>query len=265
MLSILRSFQYTVTVAFHLLTANYFRQQLSDPSLKSRTMKHIVIVGGSFAGVSSAHRILKQSAKTATGPCKVTLVSRDSHFYWNIAAPRGLLPEQIPDDKLFQPIAAGFAHYPAGQFEFVLGTATGIDVEAKQLKISGPAAKETKLDYDFLILGTGSNTKGDTPFKSIGSTESTKNALHEFQARVKNAKTIVVVGAGPTGVEISGELGFEYGKGKQIILVSWKIFMGPEASSQRFRRSQADPRSSGAPDAQQVYPRRPLNNSRLLM
>lgn len=219
MLYVLRTIQEIIAVAFHQFTAGYLQRQLPDPSLVSRTMKHIVIVGGSFAGVSTAHRILKQSAKTATGPFKITLVSRDSHFYWNIAAPRGLLPEQIPDGKLFCPIAPGFSHYPAGQFEFVLGSATGLDVEAKQLEVDD-CRRKTKLDYDFLILGTGSNTKGDTPFKSLGSTESTEAALHEFQARVGNAKSIVVVGAGPTGVEVAGELGFQYGKSKQIILVS---------------------------------------------
>jgi NADH dehydrogenase FAD-containing subunit len=222
MLYILRSLQNIITFASRLFTANYFRPQLPDPIREHRTMKHIVIVGGSFAGVGTAHRILKQSAKAAaaTGPFKVTLVSHDSEFYWNVAAPRGLLPDQIPDDKLFQPIAPGFAHYPAGLFEFVLGTAISIDVEAKQLEVSVSAGKPTKLAFDFLVLGTGSQTKGDMPFKSMGSTEATKSALQDFQARVKNAKSIVVVGAGATGVEISGELGFEYRRSKKVILAS---------------------------------------------
>ena len=67
-------------------------------------MKHVVIVGGSFAGVNSAQRILKQAAKTATGLFKITSVSRESRFYWNIAAPRGLLLGRITDHRLFNPL-----------------------------------------------------------------------------------------------------------------------------------------------------------------
>lgn len=219
MLYILRFIQSTLTTIFHFFTASYFRRQLIESSVETQTMKHIVIVGGSFAGVSTAHRILKQAAKPPTAPFKVILVSRDTHFYWNIAAPRAILPGQIPDDKLFQPIAAGFSHYPKGQFEFILGSATGIDVEANQLEISKSDIKTTKLDYDYLILGSGSKAKEGLPLKSLGSTNATKTALHDFQERVGKAKTIVVVGAGPTGVEIAGELGFLYGKTKRVVLV----------------------------------------------
>ncbi|KAI0022874.1 hypothetical protein F4780DRAFT_769532 [Xylariomycetidae sp. FL0641] len=183
-------------------------------------MKHIVIVGGSWAGVCTAHRILKQGAKTTTVPFKITLVSRDSHFYWSIASPRGLLPDEFSDDQLFRPIADGFAHYPADRFEFLLATATGIDIDGKQLEISHTTGATAKLDYDYLILGMGSRTKTDTPFKSRGSTEATKEAIHEYQERIQTAKSIVVVGAGPTGVEMAGELAFKYGQTKEVMLIS---------------------------------------------
>lgn len=56
--------------------------------------------------------------------------------------------------------------------------------------------------------------------KGRGSFEATRDTLHEFQARVKKASSIVVGGAGSTGVETAGELGFEYGKVKKITLIS---------------------------------------------
>ncbi|EXJ89133.1 hypothetical protein A1O3_02197 [Capronia epimyces CBS 606.96] len=180
-------------------------------------MKRIVILGGSYAGVSTAHRILKQVPK-ATG-VKVTLVSPNTHFYWSMASPRGVVPGQIPDEKLFQPIADGFVGYPPGQFEHIVASAESLDVHAKTVGLSGSTGLRT-LDYDFLILATGSRTHGGIPFKVLGSTEATKDALHDFQARVKKAKTIVIAGAGVTGVEVAGELGFEYGKQKEIILIA---------------------------------------------
>ncbi|OBT86209.1 hypothetical protein VE02_06231 [Pseudogymnoascus sp. 03VT05] len=176
-------------------------------------MKNIVILGGSYAGVSTAHRILKQATNSI--PFKITLVSPNTHFYWNIASPRGIIPGQIEDEKLFQLISAGFDQYPAGQFEFVVGYAESLDVDAKKVKVSNGII----LGYDFLILATGTNDKEGMPFKGVGSTQATKDALHGFQEKVATAKAIVVCGAGVTGVEVAGELGFEYGQTKKIILL----------------------------------------------
>ncbi|TVY81370.1 Oxidoreductase ptaL [Lachnellula suecica] len=180
-------------------------------------MKTVVILGGSYGGVSTAHRILKQAAKVSS-PVKIILVSPNTHLYWNIAATRALLPGQIADEKIFQAIAPGFKQYPADRFEFIIGSAEGVDVATKKVTVSG-ATGNSELSYDILILATGSNAKEDIPLKGKGSTEATKESLHVFQNKVKQAKTIYVVGAGPTGVEVAGELGFEYGKTKKITLV----------------------------------------------
>ena len=136
-----------------------------------------------------------------------------------MTSPRGLVPEQLTVDKLFEPIAAGFSKYSTNQFEFILGAAESLDTEAKMVEISTFAGKRT-LEYDFLVLATGSHSKAGTPFKGPGSTEATKKALVDFQTRVRKAETIVVAGAGLTGAETAGELGFEYGKRKEVTLVS---------------------------------------------
>lgn len=211
-----KAFRQAVDLVFHFLTGFYF-QRLSDTSLTPSTMKNIIILGGSYVGISTAHRILKQSANTGT--VKVTLVSPNSHFYWNMASPRGLISGELVDDKLFLPTAAGFSQYKASQFEFILASAENLDIKAKKVELSSPAGNKT-LEYDLLILATGSSTQGETPFKGLGSTEKTQYAIRNFQARVKEAKTIVLAGAGATGVELAGELGFKYGKQKDVILVS---------------------------------------------
>jgi len=235
------TFQQAITIIFNFLTANQF-QQLYPPNQHSKTvtMKNIVILGASYAGISTAHRILKQAAKT--GPFKITLVSPNTHLYWNMASPRGLLPGKITDDNLFQPIAAGFKEYPATRFQFILASAESLDVQAKKVGIAGSDGTKT-LDYDFLILATGSHTKDNTPFKGLGTTEATKDALHDFQARVKKAQMIVVAGGGVTSVEIAGELAFEYGRQKEIILVSRSdaatTFLPEHPDVLTLRRSQA--------------------------
>jgi apoptosis-inducing factor 2 len=236
----LRFLQQNLRIIFHFITANYF-QETPNLSLASRKMKNIVILGGSYAGISTAHRLLKHVGKTA--PFKITLVSPNTHFYWSMAAARGLVPGQISDEQLFRPIAEGFEQYPvrifsfplflslplsstltdsklvqANQFKFVLGSAESVNVEAKHVGISGSTGAST-LDYDFLIIATGSRAKGDAPFKGVGSTEDTKAARNGFHVRVEKARTIVVAGGGVTGCETAGELAYEYGREKEIIFV----------------------------------------------
>jgi NADH dehydrogenase FAD-containing subunit len=71
------------------------------------------------------------------------------------------------------------------------------------------------------VIATGSSFKGDMPFKNLSSTETTKKALHDWAKRIESAKSIVVAGAGATGIELAGELGQEYavtGK-KEVTLI----------------------------------------------
>lgn len=59
------------------------------------------------------------------------------------------------------------------------------------------------------------------PFKNLSTTEQTKAALHDWAKRIEAAESIVVAGAGTTGIEVAGELGQEYaatGK-KKITLI----------------------------------------------
>jgi NADH dehydrogenase FAD-containing subunit len=204
---------------FHFFAGNYFLQT-ADPTLisKPQTMKNIVILGGSYVGITAAHGILKQASKA--GPLKVILVSPSTHHYGNMAAARGILLDQFTDDQLFAPIAPGFTQYPKSQFEFILATAESLDTRAKTVSISSATTgHKTTLSYDYLILATGTRTTEPTPFKGLGPTETTKAALHDFQARIAKAKKIVVAGAGITGVEVAGELGY-WCPSKEIILVS---------------------------------------------
>ena len=222
----------SLLAVFHWLTAYYFQSMTPDSSISaSAPMKNIVIVGGSFSALHTAHRTLKNAksvlgAKGRQTKFKVTLVSRDSHFYWNLASPRAIIPGQFTDEQMSQPIAEGFQKYSkAGQFEFVLASITGLDAEAKRVELVGVGDDEDDksrrmLDYDFLVLATGASQKAsEVPFKSMGSTEATMTALHAMQNCVGRAKTVVVVGAGPTGVETAAEIKFAYGDKKKVILV----------------------------------------------
>ncbi|PMD47566.1 putative triosephosphate isomerase [Hyaloscypha variabilis F] len=120
---------------------------------------------------------------------------------------------------VFASIPAGLAQYK-DKVEFVLGAASALDPTSKTVTIS-TASGERQQTYDILVLATGSRANGDVPWKSsLAGYEATRDGLHKFQEQVKVAKSIVIGGAGPTGVETAGELGFEYGKNKEITLIT---------------------------------------------
>jgi NADH dehydrogenase FAD-containing subunit len=180
--------------------------------------KQVVILGGGISGIATAHKLLKHTAPKVKD-LKVILVSASSHFYWNVAAVRGIIPGEIPDEALFKMIEPGFDKYPKSRFEFVLGTATTLDLEGNAVQVQPPSGPSRTITYDQLVIATGSSLASDIPFKNLGSYEETITAWHNLQAQVKAAKSIVVAGAGPTGIETVGELAYKYGTSKKLTLI----------------------------------------------
>lgn len=119
-----------------------------------------------------------------------------------MASVRAIVPGQFDDEVLFGAIAPGFSQYPKGSFEFVEGYAQAVDVEGGKVTLSTGAV----LSYDELVVTTGAKTAGDCPWKASDSYERTKANLHATQEKVKLAKTIIIGGAGATGVEAAGEV-----------------------------------------------------------
>lgn len=184
--------------------------------------KTVVIIGAGWAGLPLAHKLLKYTVPKLQGVgLKIILVSPNSHFYWNVAATRGVIPGAIPDDQLFLSIEEGFARYPSANFEFVLGKAEGIDVERNTVTVVAASNSETRrsIGYDHLVIATGSRIRSNLPFKPVGAHEETLAALHALQKEIEVAKSIVIAGAGPTGVETAGEIAAAYRSEKEITLI----------------------------------------------
>lgn len=191
----------------------------TSPTLSRNIMtQNIVVLGGAFAGIQIAHRLLKYTRKNVKD-LKVVLVSKNSHFYWNLASVRAIVPGVLKEDQYNMPIEKGFAKYPEESFEFIVGSAESSDLDNKTVTIS-TAEGERVLNYDHLVLATGTRAKdGQVPWKGNGTNEEIMTLLRETTEKVKNAKHIVVAGAGATGVEVAGELRYEF-KDKDVILLS---------------------------------------------
>ncbi|KAK4193069.1 hypothetical protein QBC35DRAFT_482536 [Podospora australis] len=184
-------------------------------------VKTMVILGAGPGGIPAAHYLLKHTAPRVAGGIKVVIVAPNTHLFWCFAAVRAILPDMLADDKVFVPIAPAFAKYPSEQYEIVLGKAEKVDPGSNTVQVTGNDGSSRAIPYDELIVATGSTFKEDMPFKTIANTDTTKQALHTWQQRIKNAKSIVIAGGGFTGVEVAGELGQEYASTglKEITLI----------------------------------------------
>lgn len=182
--------------------------------------KTILILGGGFAGIPAAHYILKHQA--AKLDLKVVLVSQSEDFYWAVATPRVVIPGQMGEEKVLYNIPKQFEQHPSSRFEFVLGTARRWDPDQNSLTVTNNDGSSRTLSYHTIIVATGSHAKDQMPWKLVGGSAETRAVLAKVREDVRNADSIVVGGAGPTGVELAGELGSEYAKAgrKRVTIVT---------------------------------------------
>lgn len=160
----------------------------------------VVIVGGGFGGVKAALELAKDSR------IQVTLVSDRDHFLfyptlYSTATGRSRLQSILPLDRLFRHT----------RVKVVQDTVIGLDT-ARRIVVT----KDHQLHYDRVVFALGVVTSYfgisglDTysySIKSAHEIERFKKHLHDELTSDKHFdKNYIVVGAGPTGVELSAAL-----------------------------------------------------------
>jgi len=170
-------------------------------------MPHVVIVGAGFGGLQAA-RALRNAA------VQVTVIDRNNHHLFQPllyqVATAGISPADI-----CAPIRS-VLRKPKNA-DVVLGEVTGVDVQARLVLMH-----DQSIPYDYLILATGAR---DSYFghnhwaqfapglKSIVQATKIRSAILLAYEREKDLEkrkallTFVLVGAGPTGVEMAGSMG----------------------------------------------------------
>ncbi|KAG8525960.1 uncharacterized protein KY384_000722 [Bacidia gigantensis] len=172
--------------------------------------KNIVILGGSYAGVSTAHYLLKHAVpKLPTKESfRVVIISASSHVVCRPACPRAMLADDMfPQDKLFVSIPKVFDQYPAQKFRFIHGTATELDHANRSVSFILNTGSTETINYYSLVIATGAATRLKSDCDSL------RASWKSFREALPAAKSIVIAGGGPAGIETAGELG-EYLNGR---------------------------------------------------
>ena len=196
----------------------------------------VVIIGASYSGIEVAHSILKEISTA-----KVVLINPSRELYFNVAAPRILAkPTAIAPEKYLLSIEKKFEHYPDSSFEFMHGTATSLDKEAKTVTVE--ASESRTISFDYLVIASGStspSTIGQSgilaPFKPTASGDLSAT-IKETQDAIAGAKSIIIGGGGPVGVEFAGEIaeaasGTNGGKSITLVSASKQLLSGLKPSA----------------------------------
>jgi apoptosis-inducing factor 2 len=183
----------------------------TQTAASASSVKKIVVIGGSYGGISAAHYTLKHTISELPNSkvYQVVLVSTTAEAFCRPAAPRAMLGDEFFDQKkLFVSIPAQFAHYPKENFQFIQGSATAWDHAKRTVTVAlaGEGGEEV-LEYHALVIATGASTTSPLLGFNAGDEKTLKRLWKKFRDEIKNAKSVVIAGGGPAGIEVAGELG----------------------------------------------------------
>lgn len=170
--------------------------------------KKVLILGAGFGGLEAAKRLARL-------PVDVTVVDRQNHHLFQPllyqVATAGLSAPEVA-----APIRKVLGRYP--NVKVVLDECIAVQLDQRQVTLKHSGA----MDYDYLILAVGARTQyfGNDHYESFApglkslddATRIRHNVLLAFEEaerasdpeEIQRLTRIVVVGGGPTGVELAG-------------------------------------------------------------
>ncbi|MFC0627499.1 NAD(P)/FAD-dependent oxidoreductase [Kribbella deserti] len=174
----------------------------------------VVVVGGGFGGLQAVRGLRRANAD-------VILVDRTNHHLFQPLLYQVSTALLSPGD-----IAPALRKVLAGQrnAEVLLAEVSAIEPTTRALTVTTADGNERQLNYDYLVLAAGSTQSyfGHGEWAQLAPSMKTLDEAVELRSRLfrafeiadatddpeirRRALTFVVVGAGPTGVELAGQL-----------------------------------------------------------
>src|SRR5246500_162489 len=189
-------------------------ESLPGPDTAAPTRKRIVIVGGGFAGIAAAHALRHADVE-------IVLIDRRNHHIFQPLLYQVATAVLSPAE-----IAAPIRQLEAAQrnVSVLLAEVTGVDVASRTIEAASLGAGVRNIAFDYLVVATGMHPSyfGHGEFaqyapglKSLGDAETIRAkildafelaAMTEDRDERARQMSFVLVGAGPTGVELAASL-----------------------------------------------------------
>ncbi len=175
-------------------------------TLTARRRPHVVVVGGGFGGLTAIRALAKSDVD-------VTLIDRHTYNAFQPLLYQVATAGLNPGDVTFFLRATRMNQK---NVSFRQGEVTGIDTDAQSITFHDGGT----LEYDYLVIASGATTNY---FGTKGAEENSRaiytrqqalklrdeiftNLEHAAASKTTEDLALVVVGAGPTGVEMAGAL-----------------------------------------------------------
>lgn len=175
--------------------------------------KHVVVVGAGFGGVYTVRNLLSQARK---GNIKITLISKHNYFLFT-----PLLHEVATGGLSAHSVSESLREIFRGEpVEIIEGDVVFLNEKERRVELKSGCS----IPFDFVVMSTGSETAfyrtpGAQEFalslKSVRDAVNIRNKIIDaFEEAVIHKKknnsdkpvSFVVVGGGPTGIEIATEI-----------------------------------------------------------
>lgn len=173
-----------------------------------------MVVGAGFGGLAAARHL-------AHGPLEVVVVDRTNHhlfqpFLYQVAT------AILSPGEIVPPIRRIFRRQP--NVTVMLAEVTDVDLPRREIQLCGADGARRQLGYDYLIVAAGARdsyfshgewARHAVPMKTLAQAVVLRDrilAAYERATEVTNPQqqrrwtTFVIVGGGPTGVELAGQL-----------------------------------------------------------
>jgi NADH:ubiquinone reductase (H+-translocating) len=175
---------------------------------------HVVIIGGGFAGIAAVKALRHCEAD-------VTVIDRRNHHIFQPLLYQVATAVLAPSD-----VAAPIRQLSARQknVSVLLAEVIGVDLASRTVEIKYPGAGDKKVAFDYLIMAAGvqSSYFGHNEFAKYAPCLKTITDAQSIRSKILSAyelaestddederrrlMTFVLVGAGPTGVELAASI-----------------------------------------------------------
>jgi len=185
--------------------------------------KSCIIVGGGLAGCEVAVNLKKANVD-------VTIVDKNDYLDWCLASPRSLVaPDDIAKHNFTFPLDK-VAEFAGAKFvQSAVSTVSGKSVTL---------ANGETLNADYIVIATGGRyTAPNALWKASKEEDTAEKRTQNFRDKrveIVSAKSVVVAGAGLTGVEVAGEIKTAF-PDKKVTLVGTFLASSPETARKRVR------------------------------
>lgn len=176
-------------------------------------LKNIVIIGASNAGHGIATKLSTQLPTTH----RVILIDPAPSSFWPIASLRAAV---VPgwESKVYHPLEQKNI-FPEGSRHTLLRQSV-VKLEPNAVVVSGEYEGSSIIPFAALVITTGASQAFPMRPKQEWSAQEVEAQFKIMQQEVAEAKNVLVLGGGPTGIEFAGEIIAHYpGEPKKITLV----------------------------------------------